>query len=132
MLRIDKRWNIVVCFMVFLAVGGLLAAQPLSPDDVRLVGRGAWMSSSLSAKTAFVNGVLAGAYTVVRIYTWENREGLYPPMMHLVPNDIGADVLVGLIDQAYTYQEFRDWPIAQVIVRWKEVNEFIRRKLNAY
>ncbi len=128
-LHIDKRWNIMILFILFLVIRVPSAvAQPMDQDDVRLVGIEAWRSTSQTSKIAFVNGVLYGAYTVDILYSRKYGRNAGSAVKEFVPYGVDADSIVQMIDIAYQFAEFRDWPISQLVIQWKDVLGILRRK----
>lgn len=116
----------MILFMLFLVMSA--AAQPMDQDDVRLVGIDAWKSTSMTSKIAFVNGVLYGSYTVDILYTRKYGRNAGSAVKEFVPYGVDADSIVQMIDIAYQFPEFREWPISQLVIQWRDVLDILRRK----
>ena len=121
------KWKVVL-FLVLL--GGTMTFGQVA--DVRYDAYGSWVKTSRTNQLVWVNGVLSGVhYLAVRFATEKKDDRI----LQYVPNYVPSTTLQDLIDDVYSYQEYRSVPIVDIVIRskmWMEIIEArdnTRRKL---
>ena len=122
-LRLDSRVVLGLLLVVSLT-GTTVSGQGV---DLRLVDAEYWQQLSRTEKVSYVNGAIGASYALALIYMGDNPGLGGPDIFEYAPLDVTNWRLVDLIDNVYQYWEFKDVPVAAIIMNFRYWVAYLRR-----
>lgn len=122
-LRLDRK----MVLGLFLVVSLLGTAGSTQGVDLHMVDYTYWAELNFVEKVTYVNGAIGASYALSLIYMEDNPGLGGPDLFQYAPLDVTNWRLVELINQVYTYQEFRKVPVAAIIMNFRYWISYLRR-----
>ena len=121
MRMLDKRL-VLGLFLLVSLVG--TSGQSL---DLRHVEYSYWNELTYSERVSYVNGAIGGTYALALIYMSDNPGLGGPDIFQYAPLDVTNWRLVTLINTVYQHVEFREVPVAAIILNYTYWISYLRR-----